>query len=68
MAGRQVLAYCGKSTELDLSSEAGVFSVTLIDRRSGVAMPQPIPVQGGGKVSLPAANGLPIVVWLRKQY
>lgn len=39
-----------------------------IDRRSGVVMPQPIPAQGGGKVGLPAADGLPTVVWLRKQY
>ena len=65
--GKQMLAYCGGRAELDLSAESGVFSVTLIDRRTGQLKPQRENVRAGGKVKLPMGDGDTSVVWLRKE-
>ena len=63
--GKQLLVFCGGSTEVDLSGETGVFVVTQIDLKTGQLKPVAQPVQAGGVVKLSSADG-PMVCWLQK--
>lgn len=66
-AGKQILVCTSGRAELDLSGESGVFSVALVDRRTGQLKPQRETVRGGGTVKLPIGDGEASVVWLRKE-
>ena len=59
--GRQMLVFNRREAELNLSPEAGIFRLFLVNQQTGEISPGAT-VQAGGNVMLPAG-----VVWLVKQ-
>jgi hypothetical protein len=60
--GRQLLIYSGENApaQLDLSAEAGSFSVGIVDKETGRVTWRPEALQAGGNVAVPHG-----VVWLK---
>ena len=65
--GKQILVFCGERAEMDLSEESGVFSVFMVDRKTGELKPQRESVRSGGLVKLPRGGDGTSVVWLRRK-
>ena len=64
--GKQMLVFTGGATEVDLSGESDVFTVTLVDTKTGQLKPQRDAVRAGGSAKLPTGEGASIF-WLRKE-